>query len=104
MELKGVIIDITSTEQVTEKVKKRELIIEYAENPQYPQKVKFEAINDKCALLDTLSPGQQVEVHFNLDGRKWTDKNGKDQYFNSLKIWKINVLSVAAITGEVPAF
>lgn len=36
--------------------------------------------------------GDEVEVFFNLRGRPWTDKKWKKSYFNSLQLWKINVL------------
>lgn len=93
MEIKGKVAEVGATQQVTESVKKRELIVEYIENPQYPEYLKFECINDKCALLDPVKPGQDVEVFFNLKGRKWTDKTGKVVYFNTLQLWKVNILS-----------
>lgn len=92
MEIKGKILDITPTIQVTDSLKKRELILEYIENPQYPEQIKFEAIHDKCNLLDKLKVGQDVEVFFNLKGRPWTDKAAKKTYFNQLQLWKVNVL------------
>lgn len=92
MQLTGKVHEVTPTIQATEKLKKRELILEYAENPQYPEFIKFEAIQDRCNLLDNVRPGDDIEVYFNLAGRPWTDKTGKKTYFNSLKIWKINIL------------
>lgn len=89
MEVKSTAYEIGQTVQVSEKLRKRELIVEYAENPQYPEYIKFEAINDKCDILDNISPGDKVEVHFNLKGRPWTNKEGVKQYFNSLQIWKV---------------
>jgi len=98
MDIKGKIHEIGATQQVTDTVKKRELIIEYIENPQYPEYIKFEAIQAKCDLLDQLRVGDDVEVFFNLKGRPWTDKNGKKSYFNSLWLWKVNTLSKAENT------
>jgi hypothetical protein len=45
------------------------------------------------ALIDAVKVGDDVEVFFNLKGRKWTDKMGKVVYFNTLQLWKLNVLS-----------
>src|ERR1700741_1126264 len=95
MEIKGKVHEVSPTAQVTESLKKRELIVEYIENPQYPEYLKFECINDRCVLLDPLKPGMDVEVFFNLKGRPWTDKTGKKVYFNSLQLWKINKLTAA---------
>ena len=96
MEIKGKVHEVSATAQVTESLKKRELILEYIENPQYPEYLKFEAIQDRCALLDNVKIGEDVEVFFNLKGRPWTDKTGKKTYFNSLQLWKINVLGSTA--------
>ncbi len=92
MEIKAKVVEVGPIIQVTDSFKKRELIVEYAENPQYPDFIKFEAIQDKCNLLDKCKVGDEVEVFFNLRGRKWTDKTGKDSYFNTLQVWRINVL------------
>ena len=96
MEIKGKIHEVAPTVQVTDSLKKREVIVEYIENPQYPEYLKFEAIQDRCNLLDNVKVGDDVEVFFNLRGRPWTDKAGKKSYFNSMQLWKINVLAGAS--------
>lgn len=105
MEIKAKVVEVGPIIQVTDTFKKRELIVEYAENPQYPDFIKFEAIQDKCNLLDKCKVGDEVEVFFNLRGRKWTDKSGKDAYFNTLQVWRVNVLdansSSAAASPEL---
>jgi hypothetical protein len=92
MELKCKVLRVGQTEQVSDKFKKRELIVEYAENPTYPQTIKFEASQDKCDKLDALKAGDQINLHYNLNGREWTDKNGIVQVFNTLSIWKFDVV------------
>jgi len=104
MEIKGKVHEVSPTAQVTDSFKKRELIVEYVENPQYPEYIKFEAGQDRCALLDNVKVGDDVEVFFNLRGRPWTDKTGKKSYFNSLNLWKINVLSATANNTSSPAY
>ncbi len=96
MEIKGKVHEVSEIINVTESFKKRELVVEYAENPQYPEFVKFEAIQDKCALLDNLQVGAEVEVSFNLKGRAYTDKMGKKGYFNSLHVWKVSSTGATA--------
>ena len=83
MNIKGKIIEIGSTQQVTNTFKKREFVVEYSDNPQYPEFIKFEMIQDKCDLLDGFKVGDELDVHFNLKGRKWTDPKGEVKYFNS---------------------
>lgn len=96
MDIKGKVHEVSPTTQVTDTLKKRELILEYIENPQYPEYIKFEAIQDRCNLLDSVKVGDNVEVSFNLKGRPWTDKTGKKTYFNSLQLWRVNKLNEGA--------
>ena len=104
MELKGKVHEIGALQQVSETFKKRDLIIEYAENPTYPEYIRFEALQDKTALFDSLKTGDDVEVSFNLRGRPWTDKAGKVSYFNSLVVWRINALTNSAGAASTPAY
>jgi hypothetical protein len=104
MDIKGKVHEVGEVITVSDKFKKRELVIEYAENPTYPEYVKFEAVQDKVGLLDPLKVGDQVEVFFNLRGRPWTDKAGKTQYFNTLAVWRLNVLGAEAAAANTPAY
>ena len=85
MQQQGKVYKIGVTEQITDKLKKRELILEVEGN--YKQYLSFEAINDKCALLDPLRIGQSVNIEFNLNGRM--AKDGLKAY-NALQIWKVS--------------
>ena len=98
MEVKCKVLRVGKTEQVSDKFKKRELIVEYAENPTYPQTLKFEASQDKCDKLDSVMPGDEINLSFNLKGREWTNKEGAVQVFNTLDIWKVDVIG-----GNVPS-
>ncbi len=103
MNITGKIHEVGELQQVSETFKKRDLIIEYAENPTYPEYIKFEALQDKTALFDSLSAGDEVEVSFNLRGRPWTDKAGKTSYFNSLVVWKLVKISGGTVApASVP--
>lgn len=89
MKTQGTIIEISEVQQVTDKFKKREIVLEIADNPDYKETVKFELQQNNVDLADKFSEGQAVEVEFNLRGRAWVDKKGVKQYFNTLVIWKI---------------
>ncbi|TKC12370.1 DUF3127 domain-containing protein [Pedobacter polaris] len=104
MEIKGKVHEIGALQQVSETFKKRDLIIEYAENPTYPEYIRFEAIQDKTALFDVLKPGDEVEVSFNLRGRPWTNKEGVTTYFNSLIVWRLTQLTNTAGAAAAPAY
>lgn len=79
----GQVKRIGAVEPVSDKFKKRELILEIP--GQYLQVVKFEFVQDKCGLLDAIRVGENVNVHFNLNGR---EHNGN--VYNTLQGWKIS--------------
>ncbi len=95
MEIRGKVHEIGDVQQVTDTFKKRDLIVQYAENPQFVEYIRFEATQDRTALFDSLNVGDEVEVSFNLRGRPWTNKDGVTSYFNSLVAWR-----VAKVTAE----
>ena len=65
---------------------KREMVV-VVEDGKYPQEINLEFVQDKVALLDTLQPGQEVTVSFDIRGREY---NGR--YFNNLQGWKVETL------------
>lgn len=92
MKIEGKIVEIFDTQQVSDNFKKRSFVVEYVENPQntqYTESLLFELIQERCSILDDFSKGQEVEVNFNLKGRKWTTRENETRYFNSLQAWKI---------------
>lgn len=96
--IKGTVHEIGEVQIVTDTFKKRDLIIEFAENPQFVEYIRFEASQDRVSLFDNLSIGDEVEVSFNLRGRPWTNKDGITSYFNSLICWRVNKIDQAAST------
>jgi hypothetical protein len=86
--LTGTLKVIKDTVQVTEKFAKREFVVNDASS-MYPQDILFQAVQDKCSMLDGLTEGEQVEVSFNLRGREWTSPQGEVKYFNTLDAWRI---------------
>ena len=92
----GKIIAITETTQVSEKFKKREIVLE--DNGTYPQTICFQLAQEKCDLANPLIIGQMATVHYNLRGKSWTNPQGEIKYFNTLDVWKIE----ANVTGNHP--
>ena len=88
MQINGKILEISEPQNISATFRKREFVIEYVER-QYPEFIKFEAIQEKCDLLDAYKAGDDVAVDFNLKGRKWTNPEGEVKYFNSLQAWRI---------------
>lgn len=102
MEIKATVHEIGPIQQVTDSFKKRDLIVIFADNPQYPEHIKFESTQDRVTLFDNLAPGDEIEVSFNLRGRPWTNREGITQYFNSLVAWR--VVKLASANTAAPAY
>lgn len=102
MNITGKLIEKFETQQIKDTFRKREFVVEFAENPQYPELIKFELIQTNCELLDPFQVGEELNVSFNLKGRKWTDKNGQAVYFNTLQAWRLERAQGSAPAGDTP--
>ncbi len=102
MKVNGKLIEIQATQQISEAFKKRSFVLEYAENPQYPEYVSFELIQDRCELINNFKEGQDVEVSFNLKGRKWVSPEGVTKYFNTLQAWRVEGAGAASTSSSTP--
>ena len=98
MEIIGKVKVVNPEQQISEKFVKRELVITTDE--QYPQHILIEFIQDKVDLIDKLSPGDDVKVHINISGRLWTNPQGEDKYFNSIKGWRVEKIGQQEDAGQ----
>ncbi len=96
--LTGTIKVLNDTVQVNDRFSKREFVVQTAD--MYPQTILFQSTQDKCALLDGVQVGEQVEVSFDLRGREWVSPQGDVRFFNSLEAWRIE--KVAQQGGGAP--
>ncbi|NQW30059.1 MAG: DUF3127 domain-containing protein [Ignavibacteria bacterium] len=79
---------VMDVQQVTDTFKKREFVLE-VQDGNYPQQIKFQVTQDRCALIDNYKVGQEVKVMFNLRGREFTNKEGQVMYFTNLEAWRL---------------
>ena len=82
LDISGKLHKVFETEQKTESFKAREFVVETA--GEYPQFVKFQLTQDRCAIIDNYKEGDDLKVHFDLRGREWQGK-----YFTNLNAWKV---------------
>ena len=87
LKLEGKLIKIFDTNEISEKFKKREFVIETDEK--YPQMVKFQLVQDSCKLIDEYKIGDVLNVYFNLRGRVWMNRDNVEVYFNTEQAWRI---------------
>ena len=90
MEIKGTVKLVGETVEVSEKFKKRELVITVPDD-KYPQHITMQATQDKVSMLDNLPEGTEVTAHINIRGREWTSPQGEVKHFNTIEVWKLDV-------------
>lgn len=62
-------------------------------NKEYYNHVTLELPSNMVDSIGDYKVGQEVDVHFSLNGREYSDKVTDElKYFNSLKIMSINIL------------
>lgn len=94
-EITGRIIDILPVNQVSDKFRKREFVIEKKESggtAVFTDYIKFQLVQDKCDLINESFLNEDVKIWFNVKGNKW-ERDGRINYFTNLDAWKIERLS-----------
>jgi len=104
MEVSGKLHVINEAQQVTERFRKREFVLELSENARFPQFVSFQLTGDRCGRIDDFEVGDEVRVEFSLRGREWKSPRGEVKYFNSLDVWNIERTGGAQSRGDEPPF
>lgn len=89
-EVEGKLHKKFDTESKTETFQARDFVLEVSSG-NYPQLVKFQLVQDRCAMVDPFEEGDHLKVHFDLRGREW---NGR--FFTNLNAWRIEK------AGETP--
>jgi len=103
MDITGKVERIDGVQQISDRFRKRDIVLELTTNPQYPEFVVFQFVQDRTDLLDGFKVGQEVQIHFDIKGRKWTDRNGVEKIFNTLQGWRIQLVSGGGGQPQQPA-
>ncbi len=104
-EITGKVIEILPVNQVSDKFKKREFVIEKKETGSgsvFVDYIKFQLIQDKCDLINESFINDEIKIWFNLKGNKW-ERDGKVNYFTNLDAWKIERLSAQSRDQNAPS-
>lgn len=89
----GVLHEISNEMQISEGFKKRNFVIKCSEKEPYVEYIQFELVQDKCSIIDEFHVGDNVEINFNIKGRRWQPDNSENdnfKYFVSLQAWRIS--------------
>ncbi len=97
-EITGKMHRIFPIEQKTATFQAREFVLEVVSG-QYSEYIKFQAVQERCQLLDAFREGEIVKVSFDLRGREW-----QGRYFTNLNAWRIEKAEgTASVPEQHPA-
>ena len=102
-EIIGKLIAKYDTVNRTESFRTREFVVEKSEeinNRTIVNYVKFQCVQDKTSMVDSVNIGDNVKVLFNIKGSKW-EKDGKTNYITNLDAWKIEQLLKVAQVSQI---
>src|SRR3954463_1560140 len=95
LEVTGKLLVKYETQQVSDKFKKREFVLELAEEINgniYTNFAKMQLVQNKCEIIDRFKEGDLVKVSFNIKGNKW-ERDGKVNYITNLDAWRMEAAS-----------
>lgn len=90
-ELTGKLVAINETQQVSDRFKKREFVLEISEEINgnvYTNYAKMQLVQNKCEIIDNYHIGDTVKVSFNIKGNKW-ERDGNVNYITNLDAWRV---------------
>ena len=102
LEVTGKLLAKYDTQQVSEKFKKREFVLELAEEINgniYTNFAKLQLVQNKCDIIDRFKEGEMVKVSFNIKGNRW-ERDGKVNYITNLDAWRVESATGAPTGGS----
>ena len=101
LKITGKLLGVTPFRKLTEKFGIEEMYLDVTDNPEYPNQAKFQINNEKVKV--DFPKGTELEVHFNIQGRKFEKKDGSGEFFaQNLVIWKVLELAEVVPSVEQP--
>lgn len=86
MQLQGAIKVIGDVQHVSDKFRKREIVI--TTDGQYPQHIPIQLTQDKTELIANYQIGDVIKVDINIRGREHQGK-----YYSNIEGWRIELIS-----------
>jgi hypothetical protein len=100
-ELTGKLTAKYDTVQKSATFKTREFVVEKTEDiggRTITNYAKFQAVQDKTAIIDKAKVGDEIKVFFNIKGTRW-EKEGKVSYFTNLDAWRVELAQNTTPSG-----
>ena len=92
--IRGIVHFIDETKTYGQKGFRKRLVVLEQDNDRFSNFIPVEFIQDNCDSADELNVGDDVEITYRLNGRKWQkDSNSEVKYFLNAEAIRFNVLS-----------
>lgn len=105
MQVIGKLEEVHDVVKRTETFSVREFVLEISSpSSQYSEHVLFQLTNNRTNLVDSFQVGQELVVDFDLQGRKWTNPEGRVVFFNRLNAWRISPYTAQMAQPQQPVY
>lgn len=97
LEVTGKLLVKYETQQVSDKFRKREFVLELADEINgniYTNFAKMQLVQNKCDIIDRFNEGDMVKVSFNIKGNRW-ERDGKVNFITNLDAWRVEQAGAA---------
>lgn len=105
----GEVIRMGETEQITEKFRKKEVVIN-EKTDGYGSTLKIQAVNEIIDEIEKVGIGDVISTSCKVEGKQWKNSNGEMVVFNNITIQSFYVLVHGAVNakkdsikGEMPS-
>ncbi|MEO2030765.1 MAG: DUF3127 domain-containing protein [Planctomycetaceae bacterium] len=93
----GKVLVVEETKTYGQKGFRKRLVVLEQDNGRFTNYLPLEFVQDSCDSADQLNIGDEVEVTYRLNGRKWQrDPNSEVKYFLSAEAMDFKVISAGA--------
>ena len=99
--VRGVVHLVEDTKTYGQKGFQKRLVVLEQDTGRFPNFIPVEFLRDNCDSADDLNVGDEVEISFQLSGRKWQrDPDSEVKFFLSAEALSFKVLSGAGSKTE----
>lgn len=102
--VRGVVHLVEETKEYGQKGFKKRLVVLEQSNGRFPNFIPLEFLRDNCDAADDLQVGSEVEISYQLSGRKWQkDPSSEVKFFLSAEALSFKVIAAGDPSGAVDA-
>lgn len=102
--VRGIVHVVEETKTYGQKGFRKRLVVLEQDTGRFTNFIPVEFIRDNCELADDLNVGDDVEVSYQLSGRKWQkDPNSEVKYFLTAEALSFKVMTGGGESDAPPA-